>query len=67
VRAGRGAAICGWGARALPGLGGAVALRRSSRFITGGGHKLLIGSNANHFIRLMFGAPLIDFTNAFKA
>lgn len=44
-----------------------------SRFIKGGGvidypaHKLLINRFANLFLRVLFGAPLNDFTNAFKA
>ncbi len=44
-----------------------------SRFIRGGGvidyprHKLLLNRLANQFLRLMFGVPLNDFTNAFKA
>ena len=44
-----------------------------SRFIKGGGvidyppHKLLINRMANLFLRVLFGAPLNDFTNAFKA
>jgi dolichol-phosphate mannosyltransferase len=44
-----------------------------SRFVKGGGvidyppHKLLINRFANLFLRLLFGAPLNDFTNAFKA
>ncbi|MGA2270461.1 MAG: glycosyltransferase family 2 protein [Bryobacteraceae bacterium] len=44
-----------------------------SRFIRGGGvidypwHKLLINRLANLFLRLLFNAPLNDFTNAFKA
>ena len=44
-----------------------------SRFIKGGGvidyppHKLLINRLANLFLRALFGAPLNDYTNAFKA
>jgi dolichol-phosphate mannosyltransferase len=44
-----------------------------SRFIRGGGvidyplHKLMINRLANLFLRLLFGVPLNDFTNAFKA
>ena len=44
-----------------------------SRFVRGGGvidyplHKLLLNRMANLFLRLMFHAPLNDFTNAFKA
>lgn len=44
-----------------------------SRFIKGGGvidyppHKLLLNRLANLFLRVLFGAPLNDFTNAFKA
>ena len=44
-----------------------------SRFIRGGGvidyprHKLLLNRIANLFLRLLFGVPLNDFTNAFKA
>jgi dolichol-phosphate mannosyltransferase len=44
-----------------------------SRFVRGGGvidyprHKLLLNRLANLFLRLMFGVPLNDFTNAFKA
>ena len=44
-----------------------------SRFVKGGGvidypaHKLLINRLANLFLRVMFRAPLNDFTNAFKA
>ena len=44
-----------------------------SRFIRGGGvidyprHKLLLNRMANLFLRLLFGVPLNDFTNAFKA
>jgi dolichol-phosphate mannosyltransferase len=44
-----------------------------SRFIRGGGvidypaHKLLLNRVANLFLRLLFNAPLNDFTNAFKA
>lgn len=44
-----------------------------SRFIRGGGvidypkHKLLLNRAANLFLRLLFGVPLNDFTNAFKA
>ena len=44
-----------------------------SRFIKGGGvidyppHKLAINRAANLFLRLLFGVPLNDFTNAFKA
>jgi dolichol-phosphate mannosyltransferase len=44
-----------------------------SRFIKGGGvidyppHKLLVNRLANLFLRLLFRAPLNDFTNAFKA
>ncbi len=44
-----------------------------SRFIKGGGvidypaHKLLINRMANLFLRFLFGVPLNDFTNAFKA
>jgi dolichol-phosphate mannosyltransferase len=44
-----------------------------SRFIRGGGvidypaHKLLLNRFANLFLRLLFGVPLNDFTNAFKA
>lgn len=43
-----------------------------SRFVRGGGvidyprHKLLLNRMANLFLRLMFHAPLNDFTNAFK-
>jgi dolichol-phosphate mannosyltransferase len=43
-----------------------------SRFIKGGGvidypaHKLLVNRMANFFLRVMFRAPLNDFTNAFK-
>lgn len=43
-----------------------------SRFIRGGRvvdyppHKLLINRVANHFVRLLFGIPLNDTTNAFK-
>jgi dolichol-phosphate mannosyltransferase len=44
-----------------------------SRFVKGGGvidyppHKLLLNRLANLFLRLLFHAPLNDFTNAFKA
>jgi dolichol-phosphate mannosyltransferase len=44
-----------------------------SRFIQGGGvidypaHKLFINRLANFFLRILFHAPLNDFTNAFKA
>ena len=44
-----------------------------SRFIRGGGvidyppHKLLLNRMANLFLRLLFGVPVNDFTNAFKA
>jgi dolichol-phosphate mannosyltransferase len=44
-----------------------------SRFVRGGGvidyprHKLLLNRMANLFLRVMFGVPLNDFTNAFKA
>lgn len=44
-----------------------------SRFIRGGGvvdyprHKLALNRLANLFLRLLFGVPLNDFTNAFKA
>jgi dolichol-phosphate mannosyltransferase len=44
-----------------------------SRFVRGGGvidypaHKLLLNRMANLFLRLIFHAPLNDFTNAFKA
>lgn len=44
-----------------------------SRFIRGGGvidypkHKLLLNRVANGFLRFLFGVPLNDFTNAFKA
>jgi len=44
-----------------------------SRFVRGGGvidyprYKLLLNRMANLFLRLMFGVPLNDFTNAFKA
>jgi dolichol-phosphate mannosyltransferase len=44
-----------------------------SRFVRGGGvidyprHKLLLNRMANLFLRVLFGAPLNDFTNAFKA
>jgi len=44
-----------------------------SRFIRGGGvidyprHKLLLNRMANLFLRLLFGVPFNDFTNAFKA
>jgi dolichol-phosphate mannosyltransferase len=44
-----------------------------SRFIRGGGvidypmHKLAVNRLANLFLRVLFGAPLNDFTNAFKA
>lgn len=44
-----------------------------SRFIRGGGvidypaHKLVINRLANLFLRVLFGIPLNDFTNAFKA
>jgi dolichol-phosphate mannosyltransferase len=44
-----------------------------SRFIRGGGvidypmHKLLVNRMANLFLRVLFRAPLNDFTNAFKA
>lgn len=44
-----------------------------SRFVKGGGvidyplPKLLVNRAANLFLRLLFGAPLNDFTNAFKA
>lgn len=44
-----------------------------SRFMKGGGvidypkHKLLINRLANLFLRALFGIPLNDFTNAFKA
>jgi dolichol-phosphate mannosyltransferase len=44
-----------------------------SRFIKGGGvidypkHKLLINRLANLFLKVLFGIPLNDFTNAFKA
>ena len=43
-----------------------------SRFMKGGGtidypkHKLVINRMANLFLRLLFGIPLNDFTNAFK-
>jgi len=43
-----------------------------SRFVKGGGvidyplHKLLLNRMANLFLRLLFHAPLNDFTNAFK-
>ena len=44
-----------------------------SRFVPGGGvidypkHKLLLNRLANLYLRLLFRAPLNDFTNAFKA
>jgi len=44
-----------------------------SRFVRGGGvidyprHKLLLNRLANLFLRLLFGVPFNDFTNAFKA
>jgi dolichol-phosphate mannosyltransferase len=44
-----------------------------SRFIRGGGvidyprHKLLLNRMANLFLRVLFGVPVNDFTNAFKA
>lgn len=44
-----------------------------SRFIRGGGvidyprHKLLLNRLANLFLRVTFGVPMNDFTNAFKA
>ena len=44
-----------------------------SRFVRGGGvvhyphHKLLLNRAANLFLRIIFNAPLNDFTNAFKA
>jgi len=44
-----------------------------SRFVRGGGvidyprHKLVLNRMANLFLRLLFGVPLNDFTNAFKA
>jgi dolichol-phosphate mannosyltransferase len=44
-----------------------------SRFVRGGGvvdyprHKLFLNRIANLFLRVIFGAPLNDFTNAFKA
>jgi dolichol-phosphate mannosyltransferase len=44
-----------------------------SRFVRGGGvidyprHKLLLNRLANLFLRVLFGVPLNDFTNAFKA
>jgi dolichol-phosphate mannosyltransferase len=44
-----------------------------SRFVRGGGvvdyptHKLLMNRAANLFLRIIFRAPLNDFTNAFKA
>jgi dolichol-phosphate mannosyltransferase len=44
-----------------------------SRFVRGGGvidyprHKLLLNRMANLFLRLLFGVPFNDFTNAFKA
>ena len=44
-----------------------------SRFVKHGGvidyppHKLLINRMANLFLRILFGVPLNDFTNAFKA
>ena len=44
-----------------------------SRFMRGGGvidyplHKLALNRLANLFLRVLFGAPLNDFTNAFKA
>jgi dolichol-phosphate mannosyltransferase len=44
-----------------------------SRFLRGGGvidyppHKLFINRAANLFLRLLFGVPFNDFTNAFKA
>jgi dolichol-phosphate mannosyltransferase len=44
-----------------------------SRFIKGGGvidyppHKLLVNRLANFFLRLLFGVPINDITNAFKA
>lgn len=44
-----------------------------SRFVRGGGvidyprHKLVLNRIANLFLRLLFGVPLNDFTNAFKA
>jgi dolichol-phosphate mannosyltransferase len=44
-----------------------------SRFLRGGGvidyprHKLVLNRMANLFLRLLFGVPLNDFTNAFKA
>ena len=44
-----------------------------SRFVRGGGvidyprHKLLLNRMANLFLRVLFGVPLNDFTNAFKA
>jgi dolichol-phosphate mannosyltransferase len=43
-----------------------------SRFVKGGGvidyppHKLLMNRLANLFLRVLFGVPLNDFTNAFK-
>jgi dolichol-phosphate mannosyltransferase len=44
-----------------------------SRFVRGGGvidyprHKLILNRLANFFLRIIFHAPLNDFTNAFKA
>ena len=44
-----------------------------SRFVRGGGvidyprHKLVLNRIANLYLRLLFGVPLNDFTNAFKA
>ena len=44
-----------------------------SRFVRGGGvidyppHKLLLNRTANLFLRVLFGVPFNDFTNAFKA
>jgi dolichol-phosphate mannosyltransferase len=44
-----------------------------SRFVRGGGvvdyprHKLILNRMANYFLRVIFNAPLNDFTNAFKA
>src|SRR5215467_8495692 len=44
-----------------------------SRFVRGGGvidyprHKLVLNRIANLFLRLLFGVPMNDFTNAFKA
>jgi dolichol-phosphate mannosyltransferase len=44
-----------------------------SRFIRGGGvidyplHKLIVNRMANLFLRVLFNAPMNDFTNAFKA